>query len=173
MYKKDPKPPPGWNKTISDLFNEMDRGERTSVGFPESKWAEAYERSLIPSGIRFPRKGDVYEALSDIEVSYMTSWKAPYTLGGKSVLKKGDKVSIDHAPPVSKPISVYAKAVNYNEIEERIIPSSDRNSPKYNGYYFSFNTVDLNKSFKLIKEDTRCEFIIRNIKPIIIKILKL
>jgi hypothetical protein len=30
-----PPAPESWNQTLSDLFAEMDRGERSSVGFPE------------------------------------------------------------------------------------------------------------------------------------------
>jgi len=53
-----PPAPEGWNKTLSDLNEELKRGERQSVGNPEMHWAREYERSQIPTTIRFPKKGD-------------------------------------------------------------------------------------------------------------------
>src|SRR5580765_2993799 len=105
MKKSIPPAPLGWNKTCADLFDEMKRGERTSVGSPEVDWARDYERSQIPAGMRFPRKGDIYEALEDMTVHYMTSWAAPVTGGGDGVLKKGDRVIVDNDPTDPRPIS--------------------------------------------------------------------
>ena len=152
MSKPVPPAPPEWNKTIADLCAEMDRGERTSIGSPEVDWARDYERNQIPAGIRFPRKGDVYEALEDLSVHYMTSWAAPFTGGGEGILKKGDRVEIDTEPVDDRAISTYASARDYAAIEERIVPASERNAPKYSGFYFSFKAVDLNRKFKLVHE---------------------
>jgi len=146
--KKSIPPPPGWNKTTSDLLEEMNAGVSKGFG-PEWEWARDYERSLLPADIRYPRKGDVYEALRDIEVSYLTTWETPYTGGGKAVLSQGEKIKVDEEP-IDRPISVSAVAVNYSELEQRIVPSSDRNSEKYSGFYISVKTIDLNKHFKLI-----------------------
>jgi hypothetical protein len=143
-------PPPGWNKTISDLLDEMNAGVSKGFG-PEWEWARDYERSLLPADIRFPRKGDTYEALHDIEVQYLTTWDAPYTGGGKAVLKQGDRINVDEEP-IDRPISVPVVAINYSELGERIVPSSDRNNEKYSGFYLSVKTIDLNKHFKLIGE---------------------
>ena len=41
------------------------------MGSPEVEWAIDYERSLIPVGTRFPKKGDVYEPATDVEISYL------------------------------------------------------------------------------------------------------
>jgi hypothetical protein len=153
MLKPVPPPPPGWNKTIGDLCAEMKRGERASVGSPEVEWARDYERSQIPADMRFPRKGDVYEALDDMPVDYMTSWAAPFTGGGEGLLKKGDRVVVDSEPHDSRAISTYATAVDYEALEERIVPASDRSAPKYSGFYFSFKTVDLNRKFRLVYEE--------------------
>jgi hypothetical protein len=152
MSKPVPPAPPGWNKTIEDLSDEMQRGERKSIGRPELDWARDYERSQIPEDMRFPRKGDVYEALDDTEVHYMTSWAAPFTGGGDGKLNKGERVIVDSEPIDPKPIGVYASALDYDAIERRIIPSSERSAPKYRGYYFSFKTVELNRKFKLVQE---------------------
>ena len=138
MSKPVPPAPPGWNKTIADLCAEMQRGERTTVGHPEVDWARDCERSQIPSDMRFPRKGDIYEALEDMPVCYMTAWTAPFTGGGEGVLKKGDRVVVDYDPIDPKPIGVYAKAVDYDSLEERIVPASDRTAPKYG--FFTFHS---------------------------------
>ena len=153
MNKSIPPAPAGWNKTIENLCDEMNRGERSSMGSPEVDWALAYERSQIPMNMRFPRKGDVYEVLTDMSVDYMTSWAAPFSGGGAGILKRGDRVIVDREPVDPKAISVSAIAVDYKEVELRMVPSSDRTSPKYIGFYFSFNTVDLNRKFLLVHEE--------------------
>src|SRR6266480_3217633 len=84
--------PPDWNLTIDDLIAEMKAGKRGSVGQPELDWAREYERSLIPEGIRFPQKGDVYESLKDQTVSYLIAWHGPFTTGGEAPLLKGERV---------------------------------------------------------------------------------
>jgi hypothetical protein len=153
MSKAVPPAPPGWNKTIADLLAEAKRGERGSVGSPEVDWARDFERNRIPFGFRFPRKGDVYEAMKDIDVQYLTAWAAPYTGGGQGILNAGDRVLVDEDPVYPEPISIYAKAVDYAVVENRMVPASVRADTKYSGFYLSLKTVDLNNSFRLIHED--------------------
>lgn len=153
MKQPVPPAPPGWNKTIEDLCDEMARGERTSVGSPEADWARDYMRSQIPPGVRFPRKGDIYEALEDMAVDYMTSWSLPFTGGGEGMLKKGDQVVVDTEPVDARATSTYASAVAYDALEKRIVPDSERSAPKYSGFYFFFGTVDLNRKFRLVHEE--------------------
>lgn len=148
----NPPAPAGWNKTLADLFDEMRRGERGSVGGPEVEWAREYERSLLPAGLRFPCKGDIYEAIDEVCVDYLTAWSAPYTGGGTGTLMKGDRVVIDVDPGTARPISAYAAAVDAAALEPRIVPMDDRTSPKYAGFYFSLKTVDLNRKFRLIEK---------------------
>jgi hypothetical protein len=145
--------PAGWNKTTSDLSDEVRRGERESMGHPEMEWAWEYARSLIPSDMRFPREGDVYEALEDMPAKYMTAWRAPFTGGGDTVICKGDYFRVDHDPPEPDSIGVYVVAVEYEELELRTVPQATRNNPKYNGFYFPFGTVMLNEKFRLVHED--------------------
>lgn len=120
---------------------------------PEVDWARDFERSQIPADMRFPRKGDVYEALENMTVHYMTSWAAPVTGGGEGILKKGDRVVVDSDPVDARAISTYASAVDYDAVEERIVPTSDRSAPKYSGFYFAFKTVDLNRKFRLVHQE--------------------
>jgi hypothetical protein len=155
LKKKDqihPRPA-GWNRTISDLMAEMKEGKRASVGQPEIDWARDYERSLIPQGMRFPRKGDLYEALEDMKVDFLTAWSAPFTGGGTGLLRKGERVYLDSEPSDPKSIGSYAVAIDYEALEERIVPASDRTAERYNGFYFYFKTVDLNQKFRLVETD--------------------
>ena len=154
MSKSVPPAPPGWNKTIDELFAEIDRGERTSVGSPEADWARDYERNLIPSSMRFPRRGDVYEAIVDVDVRYLTAWAAPFTGGGRGSLKAGDRVLIDQASLDPKPIAIYAKPVDYASVEARLVPADVRSTKNYSGYYLSLKTVDLNHMFRLVHEES-------------------
>ena len=149
---KIPPAPSGWNKTITDLIAEMNNGTRKSVGSPEVDWARDYERNMLPKEIRFPQQGDVFEAIEDMKIEYMTAWAAPFTGGGDGWLKKGDRVIIKSKPMHPQPISVYADAVDCAALEQRIVPSVERNAPKYSGFYFSIETLDLNRKFRLVSE---------------------
>ena len=150
-----PPAPTGWNKTVADLLEEARRGERGSVGSPEVDWARDYERSRIPFGTRFPRKGDIYEAIKDIHVHYMTAWAAPYTGEGEGTLIAGDRVFVYQDPLFSEPVVVYAKPVDYVALEERMVPSDVRADSNYSGFYFCVKTVDLSNLFKLVQENAR------------------
>jgi hypothetical protein len=124
MRNQIPPAPPGWNKTIQDLSDEAKK-TGSPVGSPEVDWARDYERSLIPVGTRFPKKGDVYEAAEDQQVSYLTGWSAPFTGGGTGTLMKGERVIVEH-DLLPRPIAVYAKPIDYAAMEERMVPESDR-----------------------------------------------
>lgn len=148
---RHPPRPEGWKLTLADLMNEIETGKRESLEPHELDWARDYERSLIPETMRFPRKGDVYEALQDMEVDFMTAWAAPFTGGGKAVMRKGDRVLVESEPSDPRPIGSYAEAMEYRALEERMVPKSDRNAPGYGGFYFYFSTVDLNTKFVLVR----------------------
>jgi hypothetical protein len=147
--------PEGWHFTFADLMAEMKAGKRQSIGQPELDWARDYERSLIPATMRFPQKGDVYEALHDMEVEFMTAWAAPFTGGGKAMLMQGEKVFVHSEPAEAKPIGAYAEAMEYKMLEERMVSASERTSPKYGGFYFYFSTVELNTKFVLVQTGYR------------------
>jgi hypothetical protein len=152
MSRRSSQPaPPGWNKTIQDLLDESKRNSSV-VGPPEIDWARDYERSLIPVGTRFPKKGDVYEAAHEVEVSYRTTWAAPFTGGGSGSLRKGDRVVIDHEPQ-PRPMAVNAKPVDYTRVEEELVPESDRVKSKYAGFYLVLKTLELSRNFRLVHSD--------------------
>ncbi len=92
----------------------------------------------------------MYEAVSNVEVNFLTSWAAPFTGGGKHVLPAGQRIAINEEPSGAKPISVYADAVNPEALEALMVPQADRESPKYLGFYFSIRTLELPKHFRLV-----------------------
>lgn len=150
-----PERPPDWNLTLDDLFEEMKAGKRKSIGNPEAEWAKQYERTLIPEGTRFPRRGDLYESRCDQEIEYMTAWAAPFSGGGKAVLFKGERIWVEHEPREDRPLGSYAIAVEYDSLEKRMVPQPERENPKYGGFYFYFKTVDLNENFTLVQTGFR------------------
>lgn len=145
------KRPANWDLTIADLMNEMTEGKRKSLGHPELTWAREYEKSRIPKNYRFPQQGDLYESLIDQEIEFLTSWTAPFTGSGKATLLKGERIWIDSAPIDKNPIGAYALPVDYVILEARMVSEQDRTAPNYDGFHFSFSTVDLNEKFGLIE----------------------
>jgi len=143
--------PPGWKLAHAELLAEMRAGKRKSVGRAEMEWAKEYERSLIPAAARFPRKGDLYESLRDQSVGYVTAWAAPYSGGGEAALLKGERVWIHADSAEEEPVGAYALAVEYDKLEERIVPREEREAQKYGGFCFYLSTVDLNRNFRLVK----------------------
>lgn len=138
-------------------MREMSEGKRKSVGSPEADWARDYERNLLPAQTRFPREGDVYEALEDMEVNYLTAWRAPFTGGGSTLIRKGERFWIHSSPSTPQPISVYALGLRYDALEQEVIPAADRENPQYEGYYFSFKTAVLTTRFLLVSENYKPE----------------
>ncbi len=145
--------PKGWNLTVNGLMNQLVSGKRKQIGDPELSWARASERSLIPTNYRFPSKGDLYKSKVNQTIDYLTAWSVPYTGGGTTTLYKDEKIWIDSEVSDDKPISTYALPVNYKELEERIVPLSERTALKYNGYYFHISTKAINENFDLIQTD--------------------
>jgi hypothetical protein len=142
--------PPGWNKTLDDLFAELAAGDRDSIGSPEGDWARAYQLSLLPTDTRYPCEGDVYEATEDRPIDYMTSWAAPFTGGGEGRLRRGDRLQVTSIAVGERPISAYLQAVDYRGLEQRMVPQAEREARNYTGFYFSVQTRDLNEKFRLV-----------------------
>jgi hypothetical protein len=155
--KKSVPRPENWNKTISDLMQEMKDGKRHEVGQPETDWAREYERSLIPENYRYPKEGDLYESKFDQEIEFLTSWSAPFTGGGNGTLYKGEQIWIYSGPLEEKPIGSYALPVKYTELEKRMVSESDRNTPNYGNFYLHFDTKTLNENFNLTKTEFKKE----------------
>lgn len=141
--------PAGWNKRLADL-EPTDHGDgRPCITAEESEWAREYERGLLRPWARFPRDGEVYIAVGDFNVSFLTHWRAPFTGGGEGVLPGGTRIYVHVSDP--EPIAVYANAENATELEFALVPNEDRLAEKYTGYSLVISTEDLNRHFRLVK----------------------
>ena len=141
-----------WRKTVEDLTDEFESGKRVQILAEEMDLAIAYSRSRLPSGLRFPKKDEIYEAREDFKVLYMTAHCAPFTGGGKAVLPKGERVKVCE-PSHQKPLNVYCDPLNYDALHELIVSAEERAVETYSGYYLSISTMDLNRYFILVKEN--------------------
>jgi hypothetical protein len=152
---KDPliEMPENWNLTRADLSKALETGKRKKINGIELAWASEYERSLLPSWYKYPKKGDLFEANENTEIEFLTAWRAPYTGGGKAILYKGERIWVDYKPIHEKPIGVFVLPVEYKILEERMVPEKERSSSKYNGFYLNIGTKELNEQFSLVQEN--------------------
>ena len=137
--------PAGWNKRVRDLI-----AERRSVSAQEFAWARTYERAQLRTWARFPRDGDVYEALADMAISYVTHWRAPFTGGDTGRLRGGTLVRVTVYPHEPEPVDVHAKPLDTERVEREIVSEADRRSAKYAGFSLAISTTELNTCFRLV-----------------------
>ena len=139
--------PAGWKKTIRDLGKELpDR-----LPAPEEwEWARTYERTELRKWARFPRDGDIFEAVQDTPVDYLTHWRAPFTGGGSGVLPAGTKFRVLVPQGDAEPVGVYASPLERDRIEKLLIPSDMSSQAKYDGFSLSITTADLNRMYRLV-----------------------
>lgn len=135
-------------KTIEELIEKSAKGESVSGKAIEN--AKKLSKALMPKGLFYPKGGEVFEAIHDIQISYLTHFMAPCTGGGKAKLLKGEKLIISK-PNQNKALGYYCYPTNADELENRIIPYSERNDPAYNGFSLSIDTKELNSNFKQIE----------------------
>ena len=100
---------------------------------------------------RFPLDGDVYEALEDVDMPFVTHWRAPFTGGGSGTLPRGTQVRVSVASFNPTPASVYARPLNATEIELLLVCEAERTSPKYDGFSLVLSVAALNTRFRLIR----------------------
>src|SRR5580658_9689466 len=106
--------PFGWTKTTHDL--SLDR-----LWSPdELRWAHEYERSLLREWARFPKSGDVYEALRDIRVKYLTHWRTPFTGGGFGILRRSTRVEVEVFEFNTEPVLVRVEPLNPALVEKQL-----------------------------------------------------
>jgi hypothetical protein len=139
--------PPGWSKTLTELL-----AEKSNVSGEEIEWARTFEREQLRSWARFPRPGDLYELSSDAEISFVTHWGAPFTGGGKGVLRKGTLVRVSAGSADPEPIGVYADPLERSRVEAELVPETDRQAEDYAGFSLSIKTAELNQIFCLVEE---------------------
>lgn len=143
--------PPGWNKTIADLFKEVQRGERLVIGGDEGDWAREYERSLLPTGTVFPRDGQIWEALADCDVTVMTIFATPGSGSEHATLSRGERVRISGGTG-PQPLSVSFLPVRYDALHESLVSRATRRTPRYGGCSLSVKTVYFNDHFRLFED---------------------
>ena len=136
--------PKDWKKTLEELFEE-DR----DIPSEEIQWARAYEKEMLRNNVRFPLNGEIFEAIEDVKISYLTQWRAPFTGGEDFIIKKGTRIKVEVEEYEAEPILVYATALEHEKLEKEIIPEKDRTNSKYAGYYLSVKTKTLDQSFQL------------------------
>lgn len=98
---------------------------------------------------RYPLNGEIYEAITDVEIYYMVHWKAPYTDGGTFTLKKGERIKVEVSDHNPQPINVYAASINKERLEREIIPDEIRTAEKYGSYSLSVESAQLNQYFSI------------------------
>jgi O-acetyl-ADP-ribose deacetylase (regulator of RNase III) len=135
-------------KTIEELFAEVKKGK--SVSGKAIDKARKLSKALMPTGLFYPKGGEVFEAIQDTQIIYLTHFMEPYTGGDKTKILKGERVIVSK-PNQEKQLSYYCYPIESTEIENRIIPLSDRDNPTYNGYSLSIDTKSLNQDFKQIE----------------------
>jgi len=97
----------------------------------------------------FPKNGEIYEAFAEFDINYRTIHLSSYTGGGRALFPSGERLIIDTCG--RNRINVYCDAVNYDILEERIVPKISRNSLTYQGYYFHFAITTLHKHCRKIE----------------------
>ncbi|WP_431122267.1 macro domain-containing protein [Flagellimonas flava] len=107
-------------------------------------------KKVFGTNIYYPKGGEVFQAKKDVKITYLTHFMAPYTGGAKANIFENERVIVSK-PLNPKPKGYYCYPINAYEIEKRIIPKSDRNNPKYNGFSLSIDTKSLNTDFKQIE----------------------
>lgn len=142
--------PPGWNKTIDDLFEEMKQGRRLFMSADEGEWALEYERSLLPPSIVFPRGGQIWEAMDDCDVTVMTIFAAPGSGSEHSTLPRGERVRVANGTE-PKPVSVSFLPIRYDALHESLVSRATRRTPRYGGYSLSVKTLYFNEHFRLVE----------------------
>ena len=98
----------------------------------------------------YPKGGEVFEAINETQITYLTHFSAPYTGADNQTILKGERLFINK-PNESKPFRYDCYPLKPDEVENRIIPSADRNDPEYCGFSLYIETSSLNKDCQLIE----------------------
>jgi hypothetical protein len=121
--------------------------------------AQAQEQSLLPSGITFPRIGQIWEAARDCHVNFVASFTSdalaasrwlpgqpppqnitPATPFGLARLSRGEQVRIVFADD-HKPLVAWFQPLRYHELHEHIVPVEVRSAPHYSHYRLVLRTA--------------------------------
>jgi hypothetical protein len=144
--------PPGWNKTLKDLFEEVKQGKRRGINYDERCWAVDYERSFFPPDIIFPRIGQILESISECDVIVRYVFAAPASQSGSGRLAIGERVRIGAGGREPKPIFVNFQPLRYDDLHASLVPAEVRSEVVYTSYVLSTKTVYFNEHFRLIED---------------------
>ena len=138
---------PKWNAATDDI----DTVDLFTV-------AQDYEKSFLPSGISFPRTGQIWEAMRDCEVGFVASFRpgSPFELRyvagqrllnstalipvGRARLSRGERVRVVFADD-PKPLAIWFQPLRCRELHESIVPAEVRNMPGYSHYRLTLQTI--------------------------------
>ena len=147
-----PPAPPGWNKTLDDLFEEQRLKQRSSIEWPESEWAVNYELSCLPEGTRFPRHGDVYQVMQPLATEITITWRSPVSTSVAYTLPAGTLIRVE-SDTQDRTLAVTTLPVEYKALEKLALSFWTRLRPDYGGYYITFSTRQLNELFTLVSSE--------------------
>jgi hypothetical protein len=95
-------------------------------------------------------KGQRFKTTSDIPVTAMTSWAAPFTGGYNVVLRTGEIFTIANDPPETA-TAVYCDPDDYQRLHREFIPFRDRiQFWLYRGFYLCIQLSDIREKCDLI-----------------------
>ncbi len=134
-----------WDEALSELL--AFESQLSDVDFES---LETLARQHLLSCARFPRNGDIFEALNDTEATYLTPWIASFTGGSDCVLAKGTMIKVCMDETDNTPIRVFAVIFDNDTFETQFIPEAIRTDERYDGLLLTFSTAELNESFRLI-----------------------
>ena len=86
-------------------------------------------------------------------MSRLSALFAPFTGEGEGLLFEGERIWIKEDPTGENALGAHAIPVEYEKLEERMVPKKERENSKFDGFYFYFKTVDLNRDFTLIQTE--------------------
>jgi len=157
LVKPDLKPALSYGPYIPSFFPKWDKAVD---GLEEAgKWAIELERARLPSGMVTPRVGQVWETVRDCEVGLRShfasrerhmpetkqtaaaTWRLMMMMGGKTLLRQGERIRILGLDDEKKPLHVTFQPVRYSELHAGIVPEDVRQAPEYAGYELSVKTA--------------------------------
>jgi hypothetical protein len=89
------------------------------------------------------RQGQVWLVTSDMAVRGLTHWRAPFTDGFKCILPAGTRVQVTRA--WANTTAAACRPIEYDAMERLLVPSKDRQDPKYDGYTLVLDLEDFGR----------------------------
>ena len=93
-----------------------------------------------------PKFGEVYEATCDVKASIAILYKAPASDAFEGVIPAGTRVVILNNPP-ARATAVDGAPLNYQQLEEKLVPEDERRDPFYGSYGLTIKIADLERYF--------------------------